>query len=134
MLYLLDSDCFIFLMRQDIQLQTKAQQVGLGSIAISIITQAEVLFGAYNAANPAQNLAYTRSFVGQFQVIDLNEAIVDKYGEMRAAFKKSGQSLPNFDLLIGATAIIEQRVLVTSNLKHFNRMAQFGLVTENWKT
>jgi predicted nucleic acid-binding protein len=36
-----------------------------------------------------------------------------------------------FDLLIGATAVHHEMVLVTSNIKHFERIP--GLNIENWK-
>ena len=36
----------------------------------------------------------------------------------------------DFDLLIGASAIAHDMVLVTNNSKHFERMT--GIVIENW--
>jgi predicted nucleic acid-binding protein len=39
----------------------------------------------------------------------------------------------SFILLIGATAIMEGRTLVTSNARHFLRLGAHGLLLENWK-
>ena len=48
-----------------------------------------------------------------------------------AKYLHTGQRVDQFDLLIGATAMHHKLTLVTSNLKHFERME--GLVIENWK-
>lgn len=132
-LYLLDTDSLIFLLRQNPGLQTKVQKVGVSSIALSVITVAEALYGAYNSTN-IQNLPSTRQLIGQFSVIDLNQTIADRFGGIKAILRQSGQPMSNFDLLTGVTAIIEQRTLVTNNLKDFNRLMTFGLAIENWKS
>lgn len=134
MTYLLDSDSFIFLLRQNPGLQTKCAQVGYNSLALSVITVAEILHGAYNSSNPGQSLHETRTLISQFKVIDLIPVIADKYGEIKTVLKLAGQILADFDLLIAATALVEQRTLVTNNLQHFNRLNQFGLTSETWKS
>ena len=53
------------------------------------------------------------------------------YGELRCNLEHKGQRIDQFDLLIGATAIHHGMTLVTSNLKHFERIE--GLNIENWK-
>jgi predicted nucleic acid-binding protein len=47
------------------------------------------------------------------------------------SLEHTGQRVDQFDLLIGATAMHHELTLVTSNLKHFERMQ--GLEIENWK-
>lgn len=54
-----------------------------------------------------------------------------EYGEIRYKLEHKGQRVDQFDLLIGATAIHHKMTLVTSNIKHFERMD--GLEIENWK-
>ena len=54
-----------------------------------------------------------------------------EYGEIRHSLEGSGQRIDQFDLLIAATALHQQMTLVTSNLKHFERIQ--GLEIENWK-
>ncbi len=133
-LYLLDTDSFIFLLKSNVGLQAKVQQIGPSAISLSVITVAEALHGAFYANNPVSELQLTRGLLNQFRVIDVNQAIAEKCGQIRATLWQSGQRLEDFDLLIGSTAIVEQRTLVTNNLKHFNRLSAFGLVVENWKS
>ena len=44
--------------------------------------------------------------------------------------RKLGLLIADFDLLIGATAVYHELVLVTNNTKHFERMQSLRL--ENW--
>jgi len=131
--YLLDSDSLIFMLKQNPGVVAKVGQAGLSTIALSVISAAEILHGAYYSANPTQSLENTRSLISQFQVIELNQPIADKYAEIKVVLKQGGQVIADFDLLIAATALMKQRTLVTNNLKHFNRLSAIGLALENWR-
>ena len=130
--HLLDTDSFIFLLKQQPIITAKVGSVGYQALALSIITAAEVLHGAYFSANPTQSLKMTRDLLGRFTFIELTEPIADKFGELKATLRRQGQVIADFDLIIGATAIITGRTLVTNNSKHFQRLAAFGLIIENW--
>jgi tRNA(fMet)-specific endonuclease VapC len=41
-----------------------------------------------------------------------------------------GKNIPDFDLLIGATAVQRDMILVTNNTKHMSRIK--GIKLENW--
>ena len=132
--YLLDTDTFIYLLKHDRSVEQRAHAVGDGAIALSAITAAEVLHGAYFSTNPAQSLTETRALLGRFVVIPLDTPIADAFGRIKAELRRLGQVLADFDLLIGATVVVHNRTLVTHNTKHFLRVAPFGLSLEDWKT
>jgi tRNA(fMet)-specific endonuclease VapC len=44
--------------------------------------------------------------------------------------RKSGILIDDFDILIGATVLVNNLMLVTNNEQHFNRID--GLMLENW--
>src|SRR5690242_10097570 len=113
--YLLDTDSFIFLLKHEPSVEAKALATGMHRIAVSAITVAEVLHGAYYSADPAASLLLTRALIGQLSVIDLGSAIADKFGEIKAELRRHGLLLADFDRLIGATAIVASRTLVTNN-------------------
>ncbi|MBP5377247.1 MAG: PIN domain-containing protein [Bacteroidaceae bacterium] len=54
-----------------------------------------------------------------------------EYGEIRHSLEHTGLRIDQFDLLIGATAIHHNLILVTSNTKHFDRINELKL--EDWK-
>ena len=43
---------------------------------------------------------------------------------------KSGRMIEDFDLLIGCTAVANNMIMVTDNIKHFSRI--YGIQLENW--
>ena len=48
----------------------------------------------------------------------------------RLFFVKKGQLIEDADIIIGTTAIINNLVMVTENVKHIGRLN--GIVVENW--
>ena len=55
---------------------------------------------------------------------------MQEYAEIRWKLERRGQKIDSLDLLIGATAVAENYILVTGNVKHFERIP--GLRIENW--
>jgi len=54
-----------------------------------------------------------------------------RYGIVKAALEKQGRRLDDFDLLIGTTALENDMVVVTANVKHLGRIP--GIMVENWE-
>jgi len=55
---------------------------------------------------------------------------LDVYAKEKARLKKAGNIVDDLDLLIGATAIENNMILVTNNEKHFTRLQ--NIKVENW--
>lgn len=56
MSYLLDTDICIYWLNGREQIKTRLLAVGWKQIAISVISQAELYYGAYNSSRVAENL------------------------------------------------------------------------------
>jgi tRNA(fMet)-specific endonuclease VapC len=70
-----------------------------------------------------------KDFVSGVQILPIFDAI-DIYATEKTRLRKSGKSIDDFDLLIGSTAIANDLILVTNNLKHFENLTKIKL--ENW--
>ena len=105
------------------------ESAGIESCFISEITVAELKYGAENSAFPEKNLIRIKQLQQLITVIPIFNAI-DVYAKEKARLKKSGNLLDDFDLLIGATAIANNLVLVTRNVSDFARLE--GIKIENW--
>ena len=105
-------------------------KAGTENCYISEITIAELYFGLAKAENKKRKLEDIMRIQQLFKVIPAYSSYKE-YGEIRYSLEHTGQRVDQFDLLIGATAIHHQMKLVTSNLKHFERIK--GLEIENWK-
>jgi tRNA(fMet)-specific endonuclease VapC len=56
---------------------------------------------------------------------------VEKYAEMKVLLRRNGTPMNDeFDLIIGLTALVNDLVLVTDNIKDFRYIPD--LLTENW--
>lgn len=128
--YLLDTCVCISMFRNEGRVREMLLEVGTKNCYISEITIAELYFGLAKAEDKKRKLDDIREVERLFRVIPAYSSFKD-YGELRCNLEHKGQRIDQFDLLIGATAIHHGMTLVTSNLKHFERIE--GLNIENWK-
>lgn len=98
--------------------------------ATSVISVAELLYGAEKSSNRRGNLRMIWEAVSdlQIEVLDINTPVVEEYAKVRIELEKEGQRLENFDLLIAATAVSSEVTLVTNNKKHFDRIKNLKLL------
>lgn len=101
-----------------------------GQICISSIALAELRFGAEKSARRTENLETITQFVSRLDVLPFDEKAAAHYGEIRAALVRSGKPAGPHDMLIGAHARAENLIVVTNNIREFERMP--GVRTENW--
>jgi tRNA(fMet)-specific endonuclease VapC len=127
--YLLDTDACISYMRGMSDLRSKLDEVGFNHCGISVITLAELKFGAENSGRPEQRQRETEMFCKPLDIFSLND-VLDVYAREKTRLRRLGQPIADFDLLIGATAIHYGFVLVTNNVKHFERKQHLAI--ENW--
>lgn len=127
--YLLDTNICIFFNKGVAGLRERLIAVGLMNCAISEITQAELLYGVEKSMHRAKNMATLEEFITDLQIIPVSQAI-PLFASEKARLAQLGKPIDNFDLLIGATAIIHEMTLVTNNTKHIDRL--HGITLEDW--
>lgn len=130
--FVLDTDTCIYLLNGVPSVKEHVLQVRVGSLAISIITLAELFFGAYHSQKQAHNLQRVRDFVSPPgpRILSVNSAIVEKFGEVKADLVRRGQVIGDFDMLIASTAFVHKCIVVTNNQEHYRRIKKLRL--ENW--
>jgi tRNA(fMet)-specific endonuclease VapC len=127
--YILDTDICVFALRGKYELDKKIIAVGIQNCFLSEITVAELKVGAEKSEFPLKNHQIVELFCNKMTILPICLAI-DIFAEEKAKLQKSGQTISDFDLLIGATAIYHQFILITNNIKHFSRMKK--LLFDNW--
>ena len=65
----------------------------------------------------------------QVAILPILDAI-HVYAKEKVRLRKLGQMISDFDLLIGATSIVNNLIMVTENQKEFNRIKNIKL--ESW--
>lgn len=129
MRYLLDTNICIHLLRGEFNLIDKFQEIGLEDCAISEITLAELVFGAENSSNPKKNYKIIDTFSEQVKIIPIFNSI-QIYAREKVRLRRNGVMISDFDLLIGSTAIANQLIMITENVKEFERISDIQI--ENW--
>jgi len=85
------------------------------SLPLSIVTKMELIVGCRDKAEVQK----MEKLLADYDVLDVTPLISRKAYELIVRFSKShGMAIP--DALITATALVENAVLVTSNVRHFS--------------
>ena len=130
MLYMLDTDTSIYLIKNHPPELRDRFESFLGELCISVITLGELRFGAEKSARRIENIAAIQGYVAQLEILPFRETAAVHFGEIRAHLARAGRPVGPFDLLIGAHARSEGLTLVTNNVREFARIP--GLQVENW--
>lgn len=107
----------------------RVQKIGTEHCFISEITLAELKFGAENSSNPIHHRTVLSQFQQRFQIVPIFKTL-DFYAAEKARLRKMGKAIDEFDLLIGATAVVYDYVMVTHNVSHLSRILNIEI--EDW--
>jgi tRNA(fMet)-specific endonuclease VapC len=130
MKYLFDTDILIYWLKGNQAIEKKAVAIGLENIGYSIISLAELYFGAYNSEQIDKNLQAIKTVQQKLSLINFNDKLCTHFGMIKAQLKQQGNSIMDADILIGSIAQANKLILVTNNTKHFQRIPNLQL--ENW--
>lgn len=118
--YLLDTSVCINLFKRNPYVIAKVKEVGQENCFVSELTLAELAYGAWKSRNP-KHFDDLVDLKRAFEILPIGPAI-DDYGRTKAALERKGQRIDELDLMIGATALYNNCVMVTHNVKHFERI------------
>lgn len=129
--YILDTNiCIYIIKRKPESVFNKFKELTPGEVGISSITLAEMQYGINKSSKPGQNQEALNQFLLPLEILDFNTNAAIEYGRIRSALEKKGTPIGSLDMLIGAHAKSIGAILVTNNVKEFNRVP--GLSMENW--
>ncbi len=99
-------------------------------LCISAITLAELEHGVKKSAYPEKNGLALMQFLSVLTVLPFDDMASVEYGKICAYLWKQGAPIGVMDMLIAAHAKAEGMILVTNNVREFERVP--GLTVENW--
>ncbi len=129
--FLLDTDTASRLMRADRTTIKAMRTSGATSIAVSAVTQSELLYGARLRNDKPATMAAVRAFLARVNVHAWDCDAAEIHAQMRADIKSLGRSAGAFDLMIAAHALALGQTLVTSD-KAISNLKVNGLKMANW--
>jgi tRNA(fMet)-specific endonuclease VapC len=130
MKYLLDTNICVYWLNGKQTIERTAIDKGLENLAISFITLSELYYGAYKSKKVEKNLSALKTLEGKLSVVQSSQSVCRSFGKLKANLAKNGNIIDDADIFIACCATETNRVLVTNNSKHFERIK--GLKIENW--
>ncbi|PAX06645.1 type II toxin-antitoxin system VapC family toxin [Sphingomonas lenta] len=129
-MYLLDTMIVSALVRDPHgKLAQRVARAPADGVATSIVCAAELWYGAERSGS-ARLRSQLEQVLRALPVLPFGDDADRRYGALRAALERKGQVIGGNDMLIAAHALSLDAMLVTDNLREFDRVD--GLRTENW--
>ena len=119
--YLLDTNICIYLLKNRYDIGKRIKLAGYDNCFISDITLAELYYGTSKSGQKAKKMQEVRFIEMLFRVLPIHE-VLETFADIKTELNNKGLLIDDFDLLIGATAITYDLVLVTENIKHLARI------------
>jgi tRNA(fMet)-specific endonuclease VapC len=132
MRYLLDTCVISDFIKGEPGTQIRLKQTPRAAVAVSDITVMELRYGLLSNPQRAQKIESSiAAFLASISILPFTTAEAEQAAQVRAILRSQGQPIGPYDVLIAATALQHQLIMVTANQREFDRVP--GLQTENWR-
>ncbi len=128
--YLLDTNIVIYTIKRRPAQVREAFKRHDGQMCISAVTWGELIYGAERSSQPARNLADIEAMAARLEILPFTDQAAVHFGQLRAELYRQGRPIGPYDMMIAGHARALGLILVTNNLKEFERVP--GLRLENW--
>ncbi len=129
MKFLLDNNAVIALMKGHTGFLARLRQHKSADFAMPSIVAHELFYGAYKGRRMAENLARVEAL--QFEVLEFDREDAQRAGELRALLTAAGKPIAPYDVLIAGQAWARDLILITHNLREFQRVPHIRV--EDWE-
>lgn len=102
----------------------------MGRLHVSVITVGELYTWATRTGAGERRPSALRDLLSDMVILDVDLAVAERFGRLRARLLDAGRPAPPMDLWIAATAIENDLTLVTHNTADFASIP--GLVLADW--
>ena len=128
---MLDTDISVSVIRRrSSRVLQRFEAVPHTNLCISIATYAELYFGAVKSNLIEHNLHVLEEYAARLVVLHWDRDAASEYGRLRAHLEAQGNPIGVFDTMIAAHALSLNAIIVTNNVRHFERVPD--LEFENW--
>jgi tRNA(fMet)-specific endonuclease VapC len=101
-----------------------------GQMCISSVTWGELVYGAERSSQPERNLGDIEGLAARLEVVPFDDQAATHFGQLRAELYEIGKPIGPYDMMIAGHARALGLILVTNNMKEFERVPGLRLV--NW--
>jgi len=130
-MFLIDTNiCIYFIKQRPIEVVKKVKSFQPYQIKVSAITVAELEYGASKSKTVEKNRKVLLKFLSSFEVLPFDDQDAEFFGRIRSYLESIGKIIGPYDMQIAAQALCKDLILVTNNVKEFERVPL--LHWENW--
>lgn len=127
---MLDTSIASAIISQRVDLSDRLAELDQADWCISAITRAELQFGVMRKPEATRLARLVAGFLQAARTEPFDERAADEYGRLRSTLERQGTGIGIADELIAAHALSLGAVVVTDNVRHFERVP--GLELKNW--
>ncbi|HPB82575.1 MAG TPA: type II toxin-antitoxin system VapC family toxin [Spirochaetota bacterium] len=130
-MYLLDTNiCIYIIKKKPVDVLKTVKTKSKKDVYVSSITIAELEYGVAKSQFPEKNKIALIEFLSIFNILPFDDTDAAEFGIIKTDLEKKGKIIGPMDLLIAGQAKSKKLILVTNNIKEFERVK--GLKIENW--
>jgi tRNA(fMet)-specific endonuclease VapC len=127
--YLLDTNIASYAIKGNFpEVRKRLLEVPMSEVGISVITEAELRFGAARKTSTRLRLA-VEEFLLRVEILAWDSEAARHYAELRTVLEDSGAPMGNLDMMIAAQALAVGATLVTHD-RVFRRVKELKI--EDW--
>ena len=130
MRYLLDTNTCIYALKDRGHVVERLAACVPDDIGVSIVTVAELWFGARKSVRPAATRREIDAFLAPFAVLPFDEAAAEVYARLRLELERKGRPIGERGLLIASIGVAHGLTVVTHDVSDFGHVG--GLEIEDW--
>lgn len=129
--YLLDTNICIYAIHdRPMHVRERLLKEDPATMALSSVCVAELEYGAAKSRNPDRNSKAVKVFCSNFVMLPFDTSDAEAFGHIRADLERRGCPIGPYDMQIAAQALTRHLVLVTNNVREFERIPHLQI--ENW--
>ncbi len=130
--YLLDTCVVSDFVKGETNTLKRLKSVSPSDIFVSSLTVMEMKYGlAINPQRAVKIQSLIQTFLSSVTILPFGEEEAEQTAKIRSILKAAGTPIGAYDVLIAATALTHNHIVVTSNVREFERIS--GLQIENWR-
>ena len=131
--YLLDTNVWArYLNGRSPEIRKRFREVNLIKVFTCSIVKSELAYGAFKSRNPDRTYKKQRELLNLFVSLPFDDAAGLVFGRLNARLEAQGEIIGIKDLQIASIALSQNLILVTHNIKEFERIKELKL--EDWET
>ena len=126
---LLDTCACIEILKGNMNVYRIVKSLSNSQRLVSEITVAELMFGVELSKRKFFEQQKVNDFLNDFSILPISNSI-RRFAKEKARLQKEGTPIEDFDLLIGVSAVENNLMLITDNIRHMSRIND--ILIENW--